>query len=186
MSPRRIAICDLDGTLLDSDAALAAAFTTLGVPATEITFGHVLADECERWGITVEQYLDAYDPAAARPFVGVEELVAGFDVWAICSNKHPNSGHAELDRLGWQPTVAMFADAFDGPKRPGPVLQALGIDATEALFVGDTDHDRSAARDAGLGFVLAGWNPRTTVRPGDLVARTPSDVRRLLDVDQSA
>ena len=42
----RIPVFDLDGTLLDSDAALVAPFVALGVPPERITFGHVLADEC--------------------------------------------------------------------------------------------------------------------------------------------
>ena len=54
-----LAVCDLDGTLVDSDAALRAAFVALGVPVEEVTFGHVLADECVRLGLDVEDYLDA-------------------------------------------------------------------------------------------------------------------------------
>jgi len=42
---RRIAVCDLDGTLVDSDVALADAFLALGVQRSEITSGPVLADE---------------------------------------------------------------------------------------------------------------------------------------------
>ena len=72
---RRIAVCDLDGTLVDSDAALADAFLALGVQRSEITHGHVLAEECLRLGISVEEYLSVYDPSMAAPFPGVSELV---------------------------------------------------------------------------------------------------------------
>lgn len=177
---RRVAIFDLDGTLLDSDAALADAFVALGVPREQITFGHVLADECARLGLTVEEYLAAYDPAAARPFDGVAELVAGLDRWAVCSNKHPDPGRAELARLGWIPDLALFADAFAGPKRLEPILDGLDVDAGEAVFVGDTAHDRTCAREAGVPFVLAGWNPRAAAEPGDVVAATPGEVTLLL------
>ena len=38
--------------------------------------------------------------ASAQPFPGVVELVARLDRWAVCSNKHAESGRAELARLG--------------------------------------------------------------------------------------
>jgi phosphoglycolate phosphatase-like HAD superfamily hydrolase len=175
-----VGVFDLDGTLVDSDAALADAFVALGVPAGEVTYGHVLGDECARLGIELDDYLDRYDPSAAMPFAGVEALVAGLDRWAVCSNKHPRSGWAELSRLGWQPELALFADSFVGPKRLEPVLETLDLDAADVVFVGDTAHDRSCARAVGCRFVLAGWNPRAQAAPDDIVATTPADVARLL------
>jgi HAD superfamily hydrolase (TIGR01549 family) len=177
---RRIAVCDLDGTLVDSDRALVDAFVAHGVPRDEVTFGHVLADECDRLGITVESYLAAYDPTAVVPFPGVDALVSGLGRWAVCSNKHPDSGRAELDRLGWKPEVALFSDAFGGPKRLGPVLDALGLTADDIAFVGDTAHDRACAAEVGCPFILAGWNRRAVATPEDLVAARPIDVLDLL------
>ena len=171
----RIPVFDLDGTLLDSDAALVAPFVALGVPPEQITFGHVLADECARLGIGLDDYLAAYDTEAAPPFPGVEALVAGLDRWVVCSNKHPTSGRAELARLGWTPEVVLFADAFSGPKHLGPVLAALGVGPDEVVFVGDTDHDRACAATLGVPFGLAGWNERAVARPGDRVLATPAD-----------
>jgi phosphoglycolate phosphatase-like HAD superfamily hydrolase len=171
-----IPVFDLDGTLLDSDAALAAPFVALGVPPDRITYGHTLAVECERLGIEVGDYLAHYDDTLARPFEGVEELVARLDRWAVCSNKHPLAGHAELARLGWQPAVVMFADRFDGPKQLGPVLDAIGARPADVIFVGDTDHDRRCAADVGCDFALAGWNPRASAVAGDVVLRRPLDL----------
>jgi HAD superfamily hydrolase (TIGR01549 family) len=175
-----VPVFDLDGTLVDSDEALRAAFVALGVPAGSVTFGHVLADECARLGISVDDYLDVYDADLARPFPGVVDLVAGLDRWAVCSNKHPRSGRAELERLGWTPEVALFSDAFAGAKELAPVLAALQVDAADAIFVGDTDHDRAAAVAVGCRFVLAAWNPRAEAQPSDLVAHDPLDVVALL------
>lgn len=177
-----VPVFDLDGTLVDSDAALRDAFVALGVPAAEVTFGHVLAEECDRLGIMVEDYVAVYDPSLVRPFDGVSELVAGLDRWAVCSNKHTESGRAELARLGWHPDVALFTEDFaSGPKQLGPVLTALGLDASEVLFVGDTVHDRRCAAGVGCRFAWAGWNPRAAPEPGDAVAARPADVLVLCD-----
>lgn len=179
--PRRFAIFDLDGTLVDSDAALTAPFLTLGVAREEISFGHVLTDECDRLGIALDDYLAAYDATAAQPFAGIDEMLAALDGWAVCSNKHPTYGRAELDRLGWHPVVAFFSDAFAGPKQLAPVLEALGRSADEVVFVGDTDHDRRCAAAAGAPFLLAGWNPRVVPGPGDVVLGEPGALAQHLD-----
>ena len=177
---RRIAVCDLDGTLVDSDAALADAFLALGVQRSEITHGHVLAEECLRLGISVEEYLSVYDPSMAAPFPGVSELVNQLSRWAVCSNKHPDSGAAELARFGWSPEVAFFADSFNGPKRLEPVLDALGLPSSDVVFLGDTAHDRLCAKNAGVTFVLAGWNPRAQAEPTDVVLSNPLELLELL------
>jgi len=175
-----IAVFDLDGTLVDSDHALADAFVALGVPREDITFGHLLADECDRLGVSVDDYLAAYDPERAQPYPGIDDLLAQLPVWGVCSNKHPESGAAELARMGWQPTVAAFADRASGPKQLGPVLAALDVSADEVLYVGDTAHDRACAEAVSCRFVLAGWNVRAEPEPGDLVAATPADVLAFL------
>ena len=67
-----------------------------------------------------------YDLSAATPFPGVDALLGQLDRWALCSNKSRASGMAELERLGWNPAVALFSDDFGGrPKVLGPVLAAL-------------------------------------------------------------
>ena len=179
---RLVPVFDLDGTLLDSDAALVAPFVTLGVPEEDITFGHTLAAECARLGLSVDDYLAAYDVDAALPFPGAHELVAGLPRWAVCSNKHPSGGVPELARLGWQPEVALFADAFDfAGKSLGPVLAAMELSAVEIVFVGDTEHDRRCAVEVGCRFAWAGWNPRATPTRGDEVLAAPAELHALLD-----
>jgi phosphoglycolate phosphatase-like HAD superfamily hydrolase len=173
-------VFDLDGTLLDSDEALIAPFLALGVPRSDIRFGHPLEVECERLGIAVAQYMDRYDVSAALPFAGVTGLIESLDRWALCSNKKATPGRAEVDRLGWRPQVAMFTEDFGGAKRLGPMLDALGAAAADILFVGDTAHDRACAAEVGARFVLAGWNQRARAEPGDAVAATPADVLVLL------
>jgi phosphoglycolate phosphatase-like HAD superfamily hydrolase len=139
-----------------------------------------VADECARLGVSLEAFLEAYDHGAALPFPGVEEMLAALIRWGLCSNKHSSSGRTELARLGWKPAAALFSEDFGGPKRLGPVLAALGLDAAEAMFVGDTDHDRACAAEAGVAFALAGWNPRASPRRNDTVLAHPADVLPLL------
>jgi HAD superfamily hydrolase (TIGR01549 family) len=175
-----VPIFDLDGTLLDSDAALSDAFVALGIPRESITFGHVLADECARLGVSIEAYLQAYDHGAALPFPGIEEMLAGLSRWGLCSNKHSSSGRTELARLGWKPAAALFSEDFGGPKRLDLVLETLGLDAADAMFVGDTDHDRACAARAGVPFALAGWNPRAAASGTHTVLAHPGDLLPLL------
>jgi HAD superfamily hydrolase (TIGR01549 family) len=176
-----VPVFDLDGTLIDSDAALVDAFVALGVERQAVSFGHVLATECERLGVDMDAYLAAYDEDQAQPFAGTDALIGQLGRWAVCSNKHRRSGQVELARLGWKPDLAMFSETFDGPKRLGPVLDALGLAADQILFVGDTAHDRLCAAEVGAMFALAGWNPRAVPGPDDLVLRQPSEVLGVLD-----
>jgi HAD superfamily hydrolase (TIGR01549 family) len=174
-----VPVFDLDGTLLDSDDALVEAFVALGVDRDEVSFGHVVADECARLGIDVNAYLAAYDPSGARPYPGIDTLLGGLDRWAVCSNKDGDVGRAELARWGWAPEVAMFSDTFGGPKRLAPLLEQLAVEPAAVVFVGDTAHDRECAAVAGVRFALAGWNPRATAEDGDLVLAEPADLLRL-------
>ena len=176
MTATQAVIFDLDGTLLDSDRALVNAFVRCGVAAEDVTFGHLITDECDRLGISLDDYFNAYDPSDVRPFDGVPELLARLDRYAIASHKDRAMAHAELRALSWAPEVALFAQDFDGPKSLELVLAALGLGSGDVLFVGDTAHDRRAAVDAGVRYVVAGWNVRAERLGGDLVADRPSDI----------
>lgn len=177
----RVVIFDLDGTLIDSDQALVEPFVALGVPPEEISFGHPIEIECQRLGIPLDAYVEAYDDSRVAAFPGVDDLLGRLDRWAVCSNKHPRSGQPELDRFGWRPELAFFADAFGWlAKSVEPVLAALGVDARDALFVGDTDHDRHCSERAGVRFAWAGWNPRVGEAVSGLRLVDPADVLALV------
>jgi phosphoglycolate phosphatase-like HAD superfamily hydrolase len=172
-----VPIFDLDGTLLDSDEALVVPFLNLGVGRERITFGEPVAEACARLGVDLDTYVDAYDPALARPFPGVPEMLARLDRWAVCSNKAGRSARADLARWGWEPSAALFTEDFGGlQKQLGPMLAALGLDATDVVFVGDSAHDRAAAAEVGCQFAVAGWNPRTQALDGDVRLERPADL----------
>jgi phosphoglycolate phosphatase-like HAD superfamily hydrolase len=118
-----------------------------------------------------------------QPFPGVTEMLDELPRWALCSNKLGAYAREELERLGWEPAVALFAEAFGGRKRLDPVLEALGVKAEDVVFVGDSQHDRDCALDAGATFVLAGWNARVTPIAGDVVLARPADLLKLLEAE---
>jgi HAD superfamily hydrolase (TIGR01549 family) len=181
----KVALFDFDGTLVDSDQALIAPWFELGVPeARHPPLGLPLIEACRRVGVTVEEYLERYDPTAAQPFDGVPELLAALDRWGLASNKQRDAGQRELERLGWSPEAAFFSDDFGGKEKElGGLLAALGLAPSDAVYIGDTHHDRACAGALGVAFALAGWNPRAraTAIAGDLVLDDPHQVLDLLD-----
>ena len=171
-------IFDFDGTLVDSDEALLAPLDRLGIDRADVVMGSAVAEECARLGISMDDYVDLYDESAVHPFPGVAEVVGRLGRWALCSNKHPRSGAAELARLGWTPEVALFADHFGwAHKGIGPVLELMGLEADEVVMVGDSDGDVRCADEVGCRFVWAGWNPRVARRsPSGTVLDDPSEL----------
>jgi phosphoglycolate phosphatase-like HAD superfamily hydrolase len=178
-----VPLFDFDGTLVDSDVALTAPWHVLGVDPASVPLGLPLVEACALAGVTVDAYLELYDPTAAQPFAGVEDLLASLDRWGLASNKARGSGVRELDRLGWSPEVALFSDDFGGKEKElPPLLAAMELAPEHAVFVGDTRHDRACAAAAGIRFALAGWNPRARAgaESGDLVLDAPADLLRLI------
>lgn len=176
-------VFDLDGTLVDSDRALIAPYLRLGFTMDDVRLGPLLVDECARLGISMDDYLAHYDTNDVTVFDGVDEVLRQLPRWAVASNKLRANGTAELARFGWQPACALFAEDFGGTsKRLAPVLDRLGISASDVVFVGDTAHDRACAADAGATFALAGWNTRAVAEDGDVVLDRPGDLLDLIDL----
>jgi phosphoglycolate phosphatase-like HAD superfamily hydrolase len=172
-----LAVFDLDGTLVDSDEALIAPFVTCGVTRAAVPpLGLLLEDACAMAGIAVEDYVAAYDPTLVQAYPGVDDLLTGIERWAVCSHKLRIAGDRELERFGWRPERALFAEDFGGgPKRLDLLLDG-GLEPAQLVFIGDTDHDRACARAAGVRFFLAGWNPRTEAEPDDVVLSHPLEL----------
>lgn len=167
---------DFDGTLVDSDEALLEPFDRLGIARSEVVMGSAVAEECERLGVALREYVDAYDTEVVEPYEGIEEMLARIPRWAVLSNKHPESATAELRRLGWEPEALMCADAFGwAHKSLVPMLDLLGLEPHEVVMVGDSAGDVRCAEEVDCRFVWAGWNPRVTQgAPRGEVARSPA------------
>ena len=177
-----VVVFDFDGTLVDSDEALLVPFDLLGIAREDIVMGSAVAEECERLGVDMQAYVDAYDTEVVEPYVGVEGMLATLPRWAMLSNKHPRPALAELERFGWQPEVVMCADAFDwAHKTLVPLLGALGLTAADVTMVGDSGGDLQCAQEVGCRFIWAGWNSRVqATSPSGEVAATPAQLLELL------
>ena len=166
----RFPIFDLDGTLLDTDDALVATFVTFGV-SREPTSRSVM---CSPTSARVSASTSTRSSTATTP-TWPNRFPASPRSWhdstvGRCARTSIRPRAAEeLARLGWTPEVALFSDAFDGPKRLPPVLDALGLDPAHVVFIGDTAHDRVVAAELQVPFGLAAWNPRAVAAEGDRV-----------------
>ena len=93
----------------------------------------------------------------------LDALAAAGCVLAVCTNKPTALAVALIDALGWGGRFAAIV-GFDSVPRPKPdaghvhaTLAACGVDATGAVFVGDSATDVGAARNAGLPILLVSF-----------------------------
>lgn len=177
-SAPKIVIFDFDGTLVDSDEALLVPFDMLGVSRSDVVMGSAVAEECERLGIPMDDYVAAYDTEAVEPYPGATAMLETLPRWAVLSNKHPDSAVAEIARLGWEPEMLMCADAFGwAHKSLVPMLDLLGLEPNDVAMVGDSDGDLRCAQEVECRFLWAGWNERVQQRrPAGEVISSPADL----------
>jgi len=177
---------DLDGTLLDSVPLILSSyrhvFTEHGLPPrtdAEVLagLGTPLEAMFERWvddPALVQTLADAYiehnlavHDGLVRPFPGVSELVRDLHVagipMAIVTSKRRRGTEMGLAALGLADcfSVVVTADDVSRPKPdPEPVqqaLEALGVPAASAVFVGDATHDVHAGRAAEVVTIAVTW-----------------------------
>lgn len=94
-----------------------------------------------------------------RPCVGAQALLqrcrADEIAVAVVTNKPRVPARTILDTLAMADAVAFLYAGGDGPLKPDPTgleraLDALGVDAADAAFVGDGPQDVAAGRAAGV------------------------------------
>lgn len=178
---------DLDGTLIDSAADLAAAANAMRMDrgltalplaqyrphggsgargmlsqAFAVAPGQAAYEELKR------EFLDRYEVLmydSTRPFEGIEaELLglAGGDLaWGIVTNKAERFALPLAKALGLAAATIVGGDSTGHTKpHPAPLLEAarrLGVAPGACLYVGDDERDILAGRAAGMATAVAAW-----------------------------
>ncbi len=193
----RLAILDLDGTLLDTLDDLAAAvnhaLAAVGLPPRS-------RPEIERFvGEGVRRLLsralgphqERLDPALAawwshyeehcldrtRPFDGIRGQLAGAGrLLAVLTNKPGRLARRTLAGTGLLDQVALVVGGDEAPRKPDPggaleLMRRLSARREETVFVGDSPTDALTARHAGVTMVGVTWGfrPRVELRAAGVV-----------------
>jgi len=173
----KVVVLDVDGTLMDTNyqhtEAWARALADVGGPVpraevhrgigkgSEILISDFVDDEdaAERVDeLHADIYMDLQQYAQVLP--GAKELIAslsgnGFQVWLVTSAK-PEELEKHLEKLEAEEKLAGIVNSSDVEQaKPAPdvfelALERAGIQANEAIAVGDSVWDVEAAKAAGV------------------------------------
>jgi phosphoglycolate phosphatase len=179
----RLAIFDLDGTLVDSVEDLAAsvnhALRAVGLPPRSLEEIRGFVGEGARLLVerAVAPRAELLEPALAawwthyeahcldrtRPYPGVGALLAGAGrALAVHTNKPGALARRILEGLGLLGHFAVVLGGDEAPRKPDPagvrLIQArVGAGPDETVFVGDSRIDLATARAAGVRMVAVTW-----------------------------
>ena len=188
LPPIRAVLYDFDGTLADSTELIMRCYrhtmtTHLGeCPPDEAWlagFGTPLETQIARFArnpeehdamlATYREHQDELHDVLLQPFPGAAETVAELErrgvALALVTSKLRRSTLRGMDLCGITrhfPVIITPEDVRNPKPHPEPVLAALerlGVDASEAVFVGDSPHDIAAGRAAGTRTAAARWGP---------------------------
>jgi HAD superfamily hydrolase (TIGR01509 family) len=210
MDPPALAlVIDLDGTLVDTFAAMQGAFSAaagreVGVDELLTLFGPGAGTEAgilEQLGVpdaeTLERWYEHYRTGHAElaPFPGMRETLEGARARGLRTGMLTGKGRRStlitLDALGVTPLLDAIVTGDEAPAaKPDPsglllVLEQLGVAPARAVYIGDSLADAGAARAAGTRIAAALWDPRASIlrypEPPDYLLRSPVDLPALLD-----
>ena len=187
----RVALFDLDGTLLDSAPDMLATVDAMraargrGPMAMEVlrpvvskgaramtaaAFPDVPVEERNLW---IPEFLEIYERELGKHsalFDGVDAMLRALEdagtAWGIVTNKPEYLARQTMPMLGWETRCAILigGDTLSERKpHPLPLLhaaQALGVTASDCVYVGDDERDIIAARAAEMRSVVALWGYR--------------------------
>ncbi|MCR8826001.1 HAD-IA family hydrolase [Pseudosulfitobacter koreensis] len=193
MTPLRLVIFDVDGTLVDSQghivASMTMAFEALGaiVPSRADILGIVglsldvamprLAPSLSgvQHGALVQGYKDSYSQlrlshgaAAASPLypgaLGILKKLAAQDdiLLGVATGKSKRGLDALIEAHGLEQMFITRQVADFHPSKPHPsmihaALAETGVDAADAVMVGDTTYDMDMAQAAGVTGIGVSW-----------------------------
>ncbi len=182
----RLAILDLDGTLLDTLDDLAgsvnAALAAVGLPPRQRPEIERFVGEGARVLLAraVAPHHQLLEPALAawwghyrahcldgtRPFPGIPALLtrSGRRL-AVHTNKPGALARQILAGLGLRDRFAVVTGGDEGPRKPHPgatlaIMRRLGARPADTVFIGDSPTDVRTARAAGVRMVGVSWGFR--------------------------
>jgi phosphoglycolate phosphatase len=179
----RLAVFDLDGTLVDSvddlHASVNHALAAVRLPprTREEVRGFVGEGARVLLARAVAPHAELVEPALAawrahyqahcldrtRPYPGIEELVrSARRTLAVHTNKPGAMARKILAGLGLLPRFAAVIGGDDAPRKPDPeglraIMAQVGAAPSETVLVGDSRHDVETARAAGVDMVAVTW-----------------------------
>lgn len=185
MRPLRAVFFDVDGTLLDTRDAWIAAFDAglasvgsrampgsvgarwIGTPIETLYAERCgLSDEPLRLAVAAFQESEAASVRnGVQAFPGIRETVGALTAWRLgaVTNKRRDTTLAALESagLGDRFAVVLGGDSVARKKpAPDPIRQAareVGVDVAACAYVGDTDIDVRAGREAGAVTIGVTW-----------------------------
>ena len=193
----KLVLFDFDGTTLDSDNMLVATFFDLYkkyYPNKEFTIEHILTFSGPPMEQTLRQefpdlkledimaeYLKVsmdYYPTTIKLYPGVEELLIKLKNEGISTGLFTSRGRYTtefaFDLLGIQ---GYFDHVICGDevkeRKPSPegLLKAMEhfniINKEDVLYIGDSNFDYLAARNAGIKFAIVNWSARKDTLDGE-------------------
>ena len=187
MSPTRLAVLDLDGTILDTlddlAASVNAALLAVGRPArsrqeierfvgegARLLLERAVAPHAELAGRALAAWWRHYDVHCldrTRPFPGLPELLtrSGRRL-AVHTNKPGRVARRMLADLGLLDRFAAVTGGDEAPRKPSPagtleLMRRLGARPEDTVFIGDSPIDVRTARHAGVTMVAVTWGFRS-------------------------
>lgn len=131
------------------------------------------------------------------PYDGIPQLLTalrkrGIKV-AVLSNKIDSASQQLIEYFFPEKTDVVFGEHVGVPRKPDPtscrmVMQQLGVQPEQVLYVGDSGTDMQTAKNAGLYAVGVTWGFRSKevlLKYGaDLLVHRPEQILQILDSDE--
>jgi pyrophosphatase PpaX len=184
-------IFDMDGTLGDTIPSILVAlretfarFTGRIYSDEEISAMFGPSDEgiieqrvpAELYEAALQFFLQRYDELHAKqPFPGIRDLIArqkerGMRI-AVATGKGPRSAAISMRAYGLNPYIDLLeTGSKHGAVKPElirRILDAWGMPASQAAYIGDVQSDMADAREVGVLPIGAAWSQLATVTDAD-------------------